>query len=130
MTQNQPKMDIKKEAVREYLVDGIPYRALAKKYGVSRSTINKWVLVHQGIHDLPRCHSQISYDLQQKKLGKKSKQVVKQHQSDLEKKIEVLEKQLEWEKLRTMALDTMINVAERELNIDIRKKPGTKQPGK
>jgi len=123
-------MDIKKEAVREYLVDGIPYRALAKKYGVSRSTINKWVLVHQGIHGLPRCHSQISYELQQKKLGKKSKQVVKQHQSDLEKKIEVLEKQLEWEKLRTMALDTMINVAERELNIDIRKKPGTKQPGK
>lgn len=123
-------MDIKKEAVREYLVDGIPYRALSKKYGVSRSTINKWVLVHQGIHDLPRCHKQVSYDLQQKKLGKKSKQIIRQDQSDLEKKIEVLEKQLEWEKLRSMALDTMITVAERELNIDIRKKPGTKQPGK
>jgi len=123
-------MDIKKEAVREYLVDGIPYRALSKKYGVSRSTINKWVLVHQGIYDLPRCHKQVSYDLQQKQLGKKSKQAVKQHQSELEKKIEVLEKQLEWEKLRTMALDTLINIAEREFNIDIRKKPGTKQPGK
>ena len=123
-------MDIQKEAVREYLVDGIPYRALAKKYGVSRSTINKWVLVHQGIYDLPRCHKQVSYDLQQKKLGKKSKQIIKQEQSDLEKKIEVLEKQLEWEKLRSIALDTLINVAERELNIDIRKKPGTKQPGK
>ncbi len=122
-------MDIKKEAVREYLVDGIPYRELAKKYDVSRSTINKWVLVHQSIHDIPRCHRQVSYDLQQKKLGKKSKQTVKQHQGDLEKKIEVLEKQLEWEKLRTKALDTMITVAERELNIDIRKKPGTKQPG-
>ena len=122
-------MDIKKEAVREYLVDGIPYRALSKKYGVSRSTINKWVLVHQGIYDLPRCHAQVSYDLQQKQLGKKSKQIVKQHQGELEKKIEVLERQLEWEKLRTKALDTLINVAERELNIDIRKKPGTKQPG-
>ncbi len=122
-------MDIKKEAVREYLVDGIPYRALAEKYGVSRSTINKWVLIHQGIHDLPRSHKQVSYDLQQKKLGKKSKQIVGHHQSDLEKKVEVLEKQLEWEKLRSLALDTMINVAERELNIDIRKKPGTKQPG-
>ena len=85
-------MDIQKEAVREYLVDGIPYRALAKKYGVSRSTINKWVLVHQSIYDLPRCHKQVSYDLQQKKLGKKSKQIIKQEQSDLEKKIEVLEK--------------------------------------
>ncbi len=30
-------MDIKKEAEREYLEDGIPYRALAKKYNVSRS---------------------------------------------------------------------------------------------
>jgi transposase-like protein len=123
-------MDIQKEAVREYLVDGIPYRALAKKYGVSRSTINKWVLVHQGIHNIPRSHAQVSYDLQQKKLGKKSKQIIKPERSDLEKKIEVLEKQLEWEKLRSMALDTLINVAERELNIDIRKKPGTKQPGK
>jgi transposase-like protein len=122
-------MDIQKEAVREYLVDGIPYRALSKKYGVSRTTINKWVLVHQGIYNLPRSHKQVSYDLQQKTLGKKSKQAVKPDQSDLEKKIEVLEKQLEWEKLRTLALDTMITVAERELNIDIRKKPGTKQPG-
>ncbi len=122
-------MDIKKEAVREYLVDGIPYRALAKKYGVSRSTINKWVLIHQGIHNLTRSHKQVSYDLQQKNLGKKSKQILREDQSDLEKKIEVLEKQLEWEKLRSLALDTMINVAERELNIGIRKKPGTKQPG-
>ena len=122
-------MDIKKEAVREYLEDGIPYRELAKKYGVNRTTINKWVLVHQGIHDLPRSHKQITYDLQQKTLGKNSKQVVKEHQSELEKKIEVLEKQLEWEKLRSKALDTMITVAERALNIEIRKKPGTKQPG-
>ena len=122
-------MDIKKEAVREYLEDGISYRELSKKYGVSRTTINKWVLVHQGIHDLPRSHKQVSYDLQQKTLGKKSKQAVKPDQSDLEKKIEVLQKQLEWERLRALALDTMITVAERELNIDIRKKPGTKQPG-
>ena len=123
-------MDIKKEAVREYLVDGIPYRSLSKKYGVSRTTINKWVLVHQGIYDLPRSHKQVTYDLQQKTLGTKSKQIIRQDQSDLEKKIKVLEKQLEWEKLLSLALDTMINVAERELNIDIRKKPGTKQPGR
>ena len=122
-------MDIKKEAVREYLEDGISYRELAKKYGVNRTTINKWVLVHQGIHDLPRSPKQVSYDLQKKTLGKKSKQAARQDQSEHEKKIEVLQKQLEWEELRSLALDTMITVAERELNIDIRKKPGTKQPG-
>ncbi|MDQ2751747.1 MAG: transposase [Bacteroidota bacterium] len=122
-------MDIKKEAVREYIEEGKSYRELSKKYGVNRTTINKWVLVYQGIHDLPRSHKQVSYDLQQKKLGNKSKQAFKEHQSELEKKIEVLEKQLEWEKLRSLAFDTMITVAERELNIDIRKKHGTKQPG-
>ena len=110
--------------------DGVPYRALANKYGVSRSAINHWVLVHQAIHDIPRSHKQVSYDLQQKKLGKKSKQVVQHLQSDLEKKVEVLEKQLEWEKLKSHALDTIINVADRELNIYIRKKPGTKQSAK
>ena len=123
-------MDIRKESVREYLEDGISYRTLAKKYGVNRTTINRWVLVHQGIHDIPRSHKQVSYDLQQKTLGKKSKQIVPVHQSELEKKVELLEKQLEWEKLRSLALDTMINVAERELQIDIRKKPGTKQSEK
>ena len=122
-------MDIQKEAVREYLADGSSYRALAQKYGVSRSTINKWVLVYQGIYGLSQSPKQVSYDLQQKTLGKKSKQGGKDHQSELEKKIEVLQKQLEWEKLRSKALDTLITVAERELHIDIRKKPGTKQPG-
>jgi 5-bromo-4-chloroindolyl phosphate hydrolysis protein len=87
------------------------------------------VLIHQGIHNISRSQKQLTYDLQQKNLGKKSKQIIRQDQSEAEKKIEVLEKQLEWEKLRTLALDTMINVAERELNIDIRKKSGTKQPG-
>lgn len=107
-----------------------PYRALAEKYGVSRSTINKWVLVYQAIHNIPRSHKQVSYDLQQKTLGKKSKQPIKQHHNELERKIALLEKQLEWEKLKSHALDTMINVAERELNIDIRKKHGTKQSAK
>jgi transposase-like protein len=123
-------MDIQQQAVKEYLLHGVSYRALAEKYGVSRSTINKWVLVYQGIHNIPRSHKQISYDLQQKTLGKKSKQPILQDQNELERKIALLEKQLEWEKLKSQTLDTMITIAERELNIDIRKKHGTKQSGK
>jgi hypothetical protein len=45
-------------------------------------------------------------------------------------KIAALEKQLEWQKLRADALDTMINVAEKKLDIAIRKKPGTQQSEK
>lgn len=122
-------MDIKKQAVDEYLTKGITYRQLAEKYGVSRSTINTWVLVYQGIHDLPRSKRQNSYDLQQMKQGKNSKQ--KQIAiSDAEQKIALLEKQLAWEKMRADALDTMINIAEKELNISIRKKPGAQQSNK
>ena len=122
-------MDIKKQAVNEYLTQGFTYRQLAAKYDVSRSTINTWVLVHQGIHDLPRSKRQNSYDLQQMKQGKKSKQ--KQVAiSDPDEKIALLEKQLAWEKMRADALDTMINIVEKELNIPIRKKPGTQQSNK
>jgi transposase len=45
----------------------------------------------------------------------------------LQAKVKELEKALEYEKMRTLALDTMINVAERDLKISIRKKSGTKQ---
>jgi hypothetical protein len=40
-----------------------------------------------------------------------------------QKKIALLDKQLAWEKLRAEALDTMINIAEKQLDISIRKKP-------
>ena len=45
----------------------------------------------------------------------------------LEAKVKELEKALEYEKLRSLALDTMINIAEDKLKISIRKKSGTKQ---
>ncbi len=63
------------------------------------------------------------------KQGKNSKQ--KQVAiSDADQKIALLEKQLAWEKMRADALDTMINIAEKELDISIRKKPGAQQSKK
>lgn len=122
-------MNIQKQAVNEYLTQGFTYRQLAEKYGVSRSTINTWVLVHQGIHNLPRSKRQHCYDLQQMKQGKNSQQ--KQVAiSCAEQKIALLEKQLAWEKMRADTLDTMITIAEKELQISIRKKPGAEPLGK
>ena len=45
----------------------------------------------------------------------------------LEKRIKELEKQLEKSKMKNIALNTLIDVAETEFKIPIRKKPGTKQ---
>jgi transposase-like protein len=47
--------------------------------------------------------------------------------TDVEKQKIDLEKALKDANLKIMALETLINVAEKELKIDIRKKPGTKQ---
>ncbi len=45
----------------------------------------------------------------------------------LEAENKKLKQELEYEKLRTLALTTLIDVAERDLKIDIRKKRGAKQ---
>ena len=45
----------------------------------------------------------------------------------LQKKLKAAEKQLEDARMRNIALDTLIDVAEEKLNINIRKKPGAKQ---
>ena len=124
-------MDIKQQAIQEYLTQGIGYRQLAKKYGVSRTTINKWVMIHQGIHNLPPTTHQQKYYLSSMNSDpkKSGSEEVKNHEA-LQQKIELLEKQLAWEKLRADALDTMINIAEKQLDISIRKKSGSQQSKK
>lgn len=51
----------------------------------------------------------------------------KQKLASLQKKLKAAEKQLEDARMRNIALDTLIDVAEEKLNISIRKKPGAKQ---
>ena len=121
-------MDIREQAVTEYLTQGTGYRQLAAKYGVSRTTINKWVMIHQGIHNIPPTENQQKYYLSaMNSTPKKSTAADYLSEQQLQQKIALLEKQLAWEKLRAEALDTMINIAEKQLDISIRKKSGTQQ---
>lgn len=48
----------------------------------------------------------------------------------MEERIRELEQQLAKEKMRSTCLDTMIDIAECELKVDIRKKSGAKQSKK
>jgi len=124
-------MNIREQAIREYLSQGIGYRKLAAKYGVSRTTICNWVQIHQGIHNIAPTAKQQKYYLS----GMNSKPAnitaeAFKNQQAFEAKIALLEKQLAWEKLRADALDIMINIAEKQLDIDIRKKSGSQQSQK
>ena len=124
-------MDIKTQAITEYLTQGVGYRQLAAKYGISRTTICKWVQIHQGIHNIAPTQKQQKYYLSgmNSKPDNASAEDFK-NQKELQQKIALLEKQLAWEKLRADALDTMINIAEKQLDISIRKKSGPQQSGK
>lgn len=46
---------------------------------------------------------------------------------ELQKRLKLLEKQLEDARIKNIALETLVDVAEKELKIPIRKKPGAKQ---
>lgn len=118
-------MDLKEQIIQEYLQQGGGFSKLAEKYGISRTTLCKWVMIYQGIHNLPPTEKQQSYSVYSMS-NKHKNPLTGQHQSteQLQQKITALEKQLQWEKLRSEALSTMIDVAEKDLNILIRKKPG------
>jgi transposase-like protein len=121
-------MDIKQQCITEYLTQGTGYRKLAAKYGVSRTTINKWVMIHQGIHNLPLSEKQVKYNTSSMNSSKTKPNLEQIENMDaMQARIALLEKQLQWEKLRADALDTMINIAEKQLDISIRKKSGNQQ---
>lgn len=121
-------MDIKQQAITEYLTQGVGYQQLAKKYGVSQTTINKWVMIHQGIHNLEPTQKQQKYYLSAMNSNPQNAAAGEvEKMQELTQKIALLEKQLAREKLRSLALDTMINIAEQKLDISIRKKSGTQQ---
>ena len=64
------------------------------------------------------------------KKAKEDQSATSENEAALLKKIATLEKQLAHQELRAEVLDTLINVAEKQLNISIRKKPGTQQSRK
>jgi transposase-like protein len=49
------------------------------------------------------------------------------HEQELEKKVKELEEQLEYQKLKARAYEKMVEIAEREFSISIKKKLGPKQ---
>jgi len=124
-------MEIKEQIIQEYLATGCGYRTLQKKYGIGRTTICKWVQIYQGIHNLaPTNLQQKHYINPMKRKQKDDQQQGTEKEQELLAKIALLEKQLAHQQLKSEVLDTLINVAEKQLNISIRKKPGTQQSSK
>ena len=112
--------ELKLKVVQDYLETDISREELKKKYGLpGNGYIDRWMLKF-GLSK--PSEGQISiYKAMSKETAKTDKE------KELQRKVDQLEKDLEMERLRSRALDKMIDIAERDLKIPIRKKSGTKQ---
>jgi transposase-like protein len=112
--------ELKLKVVQEYLETDLSQVELQKKYGIKgNACILNWMRKF-GLQEPNENLIEIRHAM--------SKETEKtSHERELENKVKELEKLLEHEKLRTTALNTMIDIAERELKISIRKKSGAKQ---
>ena len=112
--------DFKLMVVQEYLNTDHSQAELKKRYGFSgNNCISNWMRKF-GMKTPDEQKIQLHQVM--KKESEKTKQEL-----ELEAKVRELEKSLDYERLKTLALNTMIDIAERDLKISIRKKHGTKQ---
>ena len=102
--------------VREIQSGNLKKLEACRKYGINRNTLVHWIQrlsVKTVQLDTP---NELLCSMTEKQQGRA-----------LHKKIKELTKALEQANLKTESLETMIKVAEEELQIKIRKKRGTKQ---
>lgn len=124
----QPHYDraFKRKVIEEYLATGCSKMYLLRKYDIQfKSAIQTWMRI-LGYSD-PGTSGQ-SFKFGQIIFAPlpKEKSDTPSDIADLQKKIRELERQLEDEKLRSEAYARMIEKAEEELKISIKKKSGTK----
>jgi transposase len=112
--------EFKLKVIQDYISSDLGYEETKKKYGIlGNSCISNWMRKFG-------FKSPDSKTLKlQSQMTKEADKTVKER--ELEQMVEKLEKQLEYEKLRNLALNTMIDVAERDLKTPIRKKLGAKR---
>jgi transposase len=112
--------DFKLKVVQEYLNTDAGFMEVKAKYGLrSNKSIPDWMRKF-GL----KTPTQSQNELQNVMKEQIQKTALER---DLELKVKKLEQELEHERLRTLALNKMIDIAERDLKIKIRKKSGAKQ---
>ena len=106
------KTIIEKEAIiAEYLTGKASYRKTGTKYGIDFRMIHSWVMKYQGKNQKPKSKA-------------KKEQV---DETPLPSDVKQLQQELRKAQLHNKLLNAMIDIAEEQLKIDIRKKSGTKR---
>lgn len=110
----------KLQIIEEYMNSEEAMETFQAKHGMGHCTLSRW-MIKFGLSNT----SQKQFADMKRAVGQTP--VKSLAERTLEAKVAQLEKELRKEKLKSLALSTMIDVAEEELGVDIRKKAGAKQ---
>lgn len=99
---------------RDYLEGDQSLRQVAERYGVLNQYVHQWSKEFSS--ELVDTTEQVMTEQEQKELDA------------LKKQNQLLKEKLEYEQMRTFALETMIDLAKEQLGVDVRKNFGAKQP--
>jgi len=115
----------KLEILQRFYQSGQTMDRFQEENHLGHCTLSRWMSIFATETNLPPLNTRVmaKIDDMEKRKQKASALDVKH----LELEVERLKKELEYEKLKSMAYSTMIDVAEEELHINIRKKAGAKQ---
>ena len=115
----------RRKVIEEYLSSNLSKMCLLRKYNIKmKSGIQRWMKLY-GYEDkkqplMVKFRAVTSHALVKRMNTNKASK------KELEEKVKELERHLEDEKLRSEAYKRMIELAEKELKVPIRKKPNTK----
>jgi transposase len=115
---------VKEAAITEYLKGGVTYDKVGKKYGVDLGTVRYWVLKYYELQK--KCNPEFIPPKKHQRLLKP--EVIQQREQEaLPKETKLLQEELRKSRLHNKLLESMIEIAEQQLGIEIRKKSGTKR---
>ena len=124
---NRYTQEEKMAIVKDYLESNLSRNAIVKKYRIGQGTLIAWLRIFGVEKNKENTKSVMVRRISKTKSDVKKTEAKDNVNQELLKRIEELEEALEYEKLRSLAYSTMIDIAEEDFKIKIRKKDGAKQ---
>jgi len=113
--------DLKRKIAQEYLSGRFSYSVAAEEYGLrDKGVVKEFVKWFRRNNELGAINTE-------NPMSKKQAATPDSRQLATEKRVKELEEQLHLSKLKVELLETMIDLAEDQLKIDIRKKSGSQR---